>query len=599
MSVFRRSGASLRPLLVLGLILLGLFWTTGMPSQPAQAGPELQGQLPLTAPVERDAQSEAQPDSEPEPSGIQGIDSLDAIGSVFMYQGRLARLDRAVDGSCDFRFRLFDADTEGNAVGSPNSDSLMVRDGRFNAVLDFGGGAFIGNPRWLAVEVRCPGDSEYIILEPRQMVAPAPYAQYADRAHWGGLVAVPEGFADGVDDGTDYAAGPGLSLVGSTLAISRTFRLPQDCSDGQVAKLSDAQQAWVCADEAGSDNAWQVGGNSGLSSESDFLGTLDAQPLRVRTNNVDRLYLSAAGALGIGTDEPVAQVHIQGAVAEDSGDVELRVENTDATGITEMSLINDAGTTLLMGLTGSGRVDGDTVGITASGTSTTTMKISNTSGSLRLRADVIDLATAGGAMRLAEDGKVGINTESPSELLEVVDGNIKVTNGDIIDAFLLSDAPASSLASGRPAVELAALREYLAAGGSPPRLPSFEQMARDGHSLAAYDLALRAQIEDLLLYLLEQEARLNALEAQRSSQASTLSAQAALLEAQARRLELLERQWTSVEARMQAMEQSWANASANSSDSSAPSLLATDADAKPGSGRSGPSGRSGAGAPAR
>lgn len=47
--------------------------------------------------------------------------------------------------------------------------------------------------------------------------------------------------------------------------------------------------------------SWSLLGNSGTVPATNFLGTIDAQPLVIRTTNVERLRVNAAGELGIGT----------------------------------------------------------------------------------------------------------------------------------------------------------------------------------------------------------------------------------------------------------------------------------------------------------
>lgn len=52
--------------------------------------------------------------------------------------------------------------------------------------------------------------------------------------------------------------------------------------------------------------SWGLAGNT--ASSTSFLGTLDNNPLRFRTNNTERMTLLPSGFLGIGTNSPVAQL---------------------------------------------------------------------------------------------------------------------------------------------------------------------------------------------------------------------------------------------------------------------------------------------------
>jgi len=92
---------------------------------------------------------------------------------------------------------------------------VAVTDGLFTVQLEFGAAAFQGNARWLAIAVRCSGDTAYTDLPPRQALTAAPYASYALSSPWSGLSGVPAGFAGGVDDDTTYTAGTGLLTLSS------------------------------------------------------------------------------------------------------------------------------------------------------------------------------------------------------------------------------------------------------------------------------------------------------------------------------------------------------------------------------------------------
>ena len=176
-------------------------------------------------------------------------------GTTFTYQGRLFDGGSPADGVYDFRFTLYDAETEGEPVGEPVVvEDREVTDGYFTVALDFGP-VFDGRALWLEVEVR-PGTSTgpYSALLPRQPLTAAPYAQYAAAAPWSGLNDVPEGFADGVDNDTQYAAGAGLTLSDTVFSLRQPYRLPQNCVNGQIPEWNG--MAWTC----GNDDVGEGGG---------------------------------------------------------------------------------------------------------------------------------------------------------------------------------------------------------------------------------------------------------------------------------------------------------------------------------------------------
>jgi hypothetical protein len=60
--------------------------------------------------------------------------------------------------------------------------------------------------------------------------------------------------------------------------------------------------------------AWALTGNSGTDPAVNFLGTTDAQPLVIRTNNTERMRVTATGNVGIGTSAPAQRLHVVGNV---------------------------------------------------------------------------------------------------------------------------------------------------------------------------------------------------------------------------------------------------------------------------------------------
>ena len=99
-------------------------------------------------------------------------------GSAFSYQGHLYESGQPANGSYDLRFNLWDAETN----GIPLADALplagiSVTNGQFTAMLDFGGAAFNGDPRWLEVAVRTAASTnDFMLLSPRQAITSTPYA---------------------------------------------------------------------------------------------------------------------------------------------------------------------------------------------------------------------------------------------------------------------------------------------------------------------------------------------------------------------------------------------------------------------------------------
>ncbi len=102
------------------------------------------------------------------------------FSTSFSYQGQLVKDGNAVTGLYDLQFALFDAESGGEQVGATwPAEDVTVSDGLFTVLLDFGQDAFNGGPRWLEVSVKPSAEETYTILEPRQLLSPAPYALHA------------------------------------------------------------------------------------------------------------------------------------------------------------------------------------------------------------------------------------------------------------------------------------------------------------------------------------------------------------------------------------------------------------------------------------
>jgi hypothetical protein len=114
-----------------------------------------------------------------------------APSSAFTYQGRLNSGGAMASGEYDFRFILYDAGIGGSQVGNIVSmEDWAVTDGLFTVQLDFGGGAFTGDARWLEIGVREGSSVDPLtILSPRQSITATPTALFAldvaTHSHWG------------------------------------------------------------------------------------------------------------------------------------------------------------------------------------------------------------------------------------------------------------------------------------------------------------------------------------------------------------------------------------------------------------------------------
>lgn len=92
-------------------------------------------------------------------------------GTAFTYQGRLNNSAPA-NGTVPVTFSLWDAPNSGNNVGVPAllSTSATVSNWVYSVDLDFGATAFLGEARWLQIQING------IVQPKRTRIAPTPYA---------------------------------------------------------------------------------------------------------------------------------------------------------------------------------------------------------------------------------------------------------------------------------------------------------------------------------------------------------------------------------------------------------------------------------------
>lgn len=212
---------------------------------------------------------------------------VQAQGTAFTYQGYLDAGGTPHDGLADFEFSLWNAATGGTQQGSTQTEiGVEIENGLFTVELDFGD-QFPGAARWLAIAVRTNA-AAYTTLAPRQRLTATPYAVTAGRV----TGSVPAGQLSGTVpsanlDGT-YSGPVTFNNVANTFA--------GDGSGLTVLNASSLTSGTV--PPAALDNAWKVGGNTGTTPGTDFIGTSDNQALELHVNSTRALRIepNTAGA---------------------------------------------------------------------------------------------------------------------------------------------------------------------------------------------------------------------------------------------------------------------------------------------------------------
>jgi hypothetical protein len=170
----------------------------------------------------------------------------------FTYQGELRDGGVPVTTAYDLRFTLWNA--AANGVAAPGTLQATITpdpSGRFTVFLPFPN-ASVQDAPWLEIQAAPSGSGTYSTLSPRQEITPTPFATYAYNAattQWSGLVGIPAGFADGVDndgggDITAVTAGTGLTGGATTGAAVLNVNFAGTGVANSAAR-SDHTQAWT------------------------------------------------------------------------------------------------------------------------------------------------------------------------------------------------------------------------------------------------------------------------------------------------------------------------------------------------------------------
>jgi hypothetical protein len=229
---------------------------------------------------------------------LPSINLAAPLATSFTYQGHLNHLDAPINDTADFQFRLWNAPSNGVAIGVMNGiNDVEIVDGLFTVMLDFGAYAFDGEARWLEIAVRTPHDATdsepFTILSPRQPLTAVPYALqtrglYVNEIGRVGIgTKMPESSLDVVG---------GLQTLGAGSAVR-----VQNPNNGGASVTLD----WA------SDVARIRIGGAGTGSQNGF----DIQT----AGETSRLRVLNNGNVGLGTTNPEARLDVRGTITSRVG----------------------------------------------------------------------------------------------------------------------------------------------------------------------------------------------------------------------------------------------------------------------------------------
>ena len=184
--------------------------------------------------------------------------------TLFTYQGKLSANGQPANGNFDMTFRLYDAATSGNPVGTAYLDPQQpVVNGVFTIDLGFPGVAFNGQQYWIQARV---GTQD---LLPRQPINAVPVAQYAlssptsDFADFFALMPGDNAATVGVGTDVDFPNDGPTSGNGAVLRISLSqFQLRSIGTYQVMFQVSVNEPGQLVLDLNGNDLAYTVVGRA-------------------------------------------------------------------------------------------------------------------------------------------------------------------------------------------------------------------------------------------------------------------------------------------------------------------------------------------------
>jgi hypothetical protein len=137
-----------------------------------------------------------------------GVHQAAAQGTAFTYQGQLQNNGGPASGTYNLTFTIYKSSTLPVILAGPvTNNGVIVTNGLFTVLVDFGAGVFNGATNWLGVAVETNGGAGFTPLTPRQQVTPTPYAIYAENASSVGGVAPTNFWQIGGNAGTTGVLG--------------------------------------------------------------------------------------------------------------------------------------------------------------------------------------------------------------------------------------------------------------------------------------------------------------------------------------------------------------------------------------------------------
>ncbi len=359
-------------------------------------------------------------------SQTERIPQATNVGTAFTYQGQLSDGGSPANGTYDFQFELWDSAESGSQIGLTQTvENLVVTNGLFSTSLDFGEDRFIDDARFLAIHVRPAGSGDYVALSPLQELTPVPYAISLREE---GLLRKSVVAAGRVNATNRFIAQGGIVEIENS-GNSRRYHFGYH-NNATPSLFIDTNDAFAV-----------------YSGSSRLMNLSDAGWLNTTTLNSSRLYVN--DSVGLGTETPTEKYHLYMPTDDHSTTKAHFGNGTD--GISIFNGSSNGYASFIEGRSSGGRSGVYLVGQTRSSADTTgtdvpliTLSGRTDNGEVQNRPILSIMNYTDTAFHVEHDGKIGIGTTNPSQLLDVAGAaNVNVLSidggADLAEPFVIND----------------------------------------------------------------------------------------------------------------------------------------------------------------
>lgn len=247
----------------------------------------------------------------------------------------------------------------------------------------------------------------------------------------------------------------------------------------------------ILASSLVSAQAWNLTGNSGTNSSTNFVGTSDGQDLVLKTNNLERMRVNSNGNVGI-AGAPI-------------NDIALKVS-----GRTQIST-NIPSDTFYVGNEGANHDNGNSLVFLRY-----TQYQPNNPGIIDVGGWTTS-AAYGWIMSLRANGKLFLGTNPSAVCADCNDYRVFIKDGIRTEKVKVDVAATNGWADYvfKKNYTLRTLEEverHIAEKGHLPNVPSAEEVEKNGINLGEMDAKLLEKIEELTLYSIEQNKQIKQLQ---------------------------------------------------------------------------------------